>query len=111
MQFIQAHKNIFIGAGIIIVLFIAYSFIKPDPNIATPSVVSEAPIAELSASRDIIALLVDLKAIKIQKDFFSDPVFRSLQDFSTPVPDEPRGRANPFAPVGTEGKTPAASTR
>lgn len=111
MEFITSHKNIFISTAVVVVLFIAYSFIKPDGNTATPAVVSEAPIAELSASRDIIALLVDLKAIKIQKDFFGDPIFRSLQDFSTPVPDEPRGRVNPFAPVGAEGQGTAVGTR
>ncbi len=101
MEFLKSHKNIFIGIGLVVVLFIAYSFVKPDAKTAqeSPIVSVQAAVSAPSASRDIIALIVDLKAIKIKRDFFSDPAFRSLLDFSTPIPDEPRGRVNPFAPV------------
>lgn len=104
MDFFKAHKNIFIGIGVVVVLFVLYSyFLKPDTAAITsqPVVSTQATVnpAQSAVGRDIIALLVDLKAIKIKSDFFSDPTFGSLQDFSTPIPDEPRGRANPFAPV------------
>lgn len=114
MEFLKSHKNIVIGIVVVLVLFIGYSFVKPDASDPTTPTVSSsvaAPTGDLTASRDIIALLVDLRAIKIQPDFFSDPALRSLEDFSVPLVDEPRGRANPFAPIGVESTGIATTTK
>jgi len=108
MDTIKNHKNIFIGIGFVIVLFIGYSLIKPDTNSVqkVPLVSSQTATQEPAVKREIIALLVDLQSIRIKSDFFSDQAFRSLYDFSTPIPDEPRGRTNPFAPVAPGGEQP-----
>jgi len=99
MNFITEHKRIIFWIAGVIVLFIVYSYFKGDSN--APAITQQTPgSAEQIPGSDIIALLVDLKTIKIKKDIFSDSAFRSLQDFTTAIPDEPRGRANPFAPLG-----------
>lgn len=40
-----------------------------------------------------------LNNIKLDDGIFEDPAFRSLVDWSRPIPDEPAGRNNPFAPL------------
>ena len=114
MEFIKNHKNIFIGIGAVIVLFIVYAYIKDDGG-EKPSLAVETPVApESLPGSDIIALLVDLKVIKINSGFFTDLTFKSLIDFTTPLPSEPIGRMNPFAPVDNKGvvsKTGAGKTQ
>ncbi len=39
-----------------------------------------------------------ISSVKLDTSIFESPVFRSLEDFSKPIPEEQRGRANPFAP-------------
>ncbi len=52
--------------------------------------------------REILALLDDLKKIRLDENVFSDPVFQSLKDLSVVLMVEPRGRPNPFAPIGKD---------
>jgi hypothetical protein len=52
--------------------------------------------------RDILALLADLENIRLDESIFSDPVFQSLQDISRELSPEPKGRPNPFAPLGKD---------
>lgn len=50
-----------------------------------------------------------LDSIEFDTSIFEDARFRSFESFSEPVPDQPVGRENPFAPAaGTEvqGSTP-----
>ena len=47
---------------------------------------------------EILRLLSMLKDIDIDADFFNDPIFRSLEDFSIPLPIADIGVSNPFAP-------------
>lgn len=43
--------------------------------------------------------LSELRSIKIEEDFFSDPLFLSLRDFPSTIPSSPLGRPNPFVPT------------
>lgn len=52
--------------------------------------------------REILTLLADLKKITLDESVFSDPVFRSLKDISVELIPEPKGRPNPFAPLGKD---------
>ena len=58
------------------------------------------PAAE--ADPDVLRLLLDMRAIKLDGRLFSSPAFRILQDTGKDIIKEPTGRPNPFAPVGTE---------
>jgi len=97
-------KNKFIGAlAVIVVLFVTYTyfFVEPDTGAVLSSSNSiVAPDSEGDdIGDDILALLVDLKAIDLNRAVLDDTVFRSLNDFSIPISPKPQGRPNPFAPV------------
>ena len=46
-----------------------------------------------------MSLLQKIESITIDDAIFSDPVFRSLSDFSQTISKEPAGRLDPFAPI------------
>jgi len=50
-----------------------------------------------SPSQDFIPLLNLIKSVDFDDRFFSDPVFKSMVDFSEPIKQEDRGRENPFS--------------
>ncbi len=52
--------------------------------------------------QEILALLADLKKVRLDESIFSDPKFQELQDFSMELNPEPKGRPNPFAPLGRD---------
>jgi hypothetical protein len=58
--------------------------------------------AENGVDRELLATLLELKSLKFNDALFESNTFRSLKDFSREIPDEPAGRPNPFAPVGTD---------
>lgn len=51
-----------------------------------------------SPNEDFLPLLNLIRNVSFDENFFKDPVFRSLADFSEPVKEEQRGRVNPFDP-------------
>lgn len=40
-----------------------------------------------------------LNGVDLNANIFNNPVFQSLVDFSRPIPEESKGRNNPFAPI------------
>ena len=61
---------------------------------------------------DLIALLLELKSIKLDTAILQNPTFLTLQDFSVTLIPEPVGRVNPFAPLGDNAprNTPVSTT-
>lgn len=66
-----------------------------DPNVAT-------------IGADIQALLVQINGLQIDAEIFSDPVFKSLTDFTSPVAAQPTGKKNPFAPFASQAPVKTA---
>jgi len=99
---LQYKKIIFIIILVLAGLVVYNTFFKPDLN--TPLVTSDAASAtgKLAVENEIITLLGDLHSIELDDTIFHDNAFTSLQDFSLPVEDEPKGRSNPFAPIGLD---------
>lgn len=91
-------KNIAIIGAIVIAAFVVYVLFfvhKEEPVLSgTPTTASTA------VDQDLVAILFELKAITLNDDIFSNPVFRSLVDFGQELVPEPVGRVNPFAPLG-----------
>lgn len=58
---------------------------------------------EAGADPDVLKLLLDMRAIKLDGRLFKAPAFRALQDTGKQILAEPKGRQNPFAPVGGDG--------
>ena len=51
------------------------------------------------AARELLVLFAELSTINLNPAVLNNPVFSSFEDFSRNIPDEPIGRANPFAPI------------
>jgi hypothetical protein len=49
--------------------------------------------------QDILLMVDKLQGISIDKSVFSGPLLTHLQDFSSPIAPEPKGKSNPFASV------------
>lgn len=101
---LQKFKAVIIAVLVIAIAFFVYSyfFAKPTEPVLSVQAVSNTP----SVDQDLIALLLQLKSIKLDDAIFSDSAFKSLQDFSQELVQEPVGRNNPFAPLGAKQLTP-----
>ncbi len=56
----------------------------------------------------LIAILLTLRAVKLDGTILTNPAFISLKDFSIDIVAEPIGRENPFAPLSSR-PLPSAS--
>lgn len=54
--------------------------------------------ANLMGSR-VLTLLNQINALKIDGSIFESTVYKSLVDYTITIPEQPVGRANPFAPI------------
>ena len=112
-------RNIIIFVVVIIIGMVGYSFFfkKPAapassltttagaPSPADTTATAGANAAEAAdadaASKEFLALLLNIQSIKLDDSFFASPGFLALQDFSHAIPpDTNPGRPNPFAPLG-----------
>jgi hypothetical protein len=99
------YKTILIWVGVIVILFFAYSyfFVKKDTTASGPSVLVVNKASVSDEERNMLQLLADMQSIRLDTSILQDNAFLNLQDFSVPLQDEPRGRTNPFAPIGNTG--------
>lgn len=102
MEALKKHKNTLFIILIIAVLFGAYTILFKQGDDGVLSVI-EPQGPGVTVERELLALLTELRSIELDETIFNDPSFRSLINFSRPVPPEPVGRDNPFAPA--EGTT------
>lgn len=49
--------------------------------------------------KEVIDTLHRLEQIRLDASLFSSPEFRNLEEFNLVIPEQARGRINPFAPV------------
>ena len=92
--------GVLIGGGVLV-----YSWTQNFQNKDIETLVSAGAIDPLVAERsdEILDLLRDLKRLSFDETLFSDPRFRNLVDFGVELLPEPKGRRNPFAPLGEDG--------
>ena len=101
----QLFKNSIIILGAALLIWVGYStFFKKDSTVSPGvALVSETALnddsPEMQSGREILAILLNLKSLKLDASIFNDPVFQSLADFGQSIPERPRGRDNPFAPI------------
>ncbi len=110
-----AIKNIVISLIIVGALFFGYKyFFVKDP--VSPLSVQEnlAVAADIKEGKDYLVALINLERINfsVGSAVFNNPMFVRLRDMSVSLPDEPRGRSDPFMPIGEDvsGLTPAITT-
>lgn len=97
MNFIRQYQTAIAFIIIVMVLFGGYQYFFAT---GTERVVTATDAPGAGVDQDLIALLFELRAIRLDDAIFSDPLFHSLQDFGQELVAEPIGRQNPFAPLG-----------
>jgi hypothetical protein len=102
LALLQKYKRILIIIGVLIVTFIIYSHFKGSGGNNQPLTASSNTGIQNPAGQQFFNQLLTLQHITLDDRIFADPRFQSLEDFSQPLPDEPEGRPNPFAPIGVD---------
>jgi hypothetical protein len=96
MDFLTKNKTTILGlVALIFVVWGYFTFFGGSSSAPLTAVPSDSAI-----SGSLLTTLNSLHTIKLDNSFFSDPIFLSLSDFGTTLPEQPAGRGNPFAPVG-----------
>ncbi|OHA17489.1 MAG: hypothetical protein A3H57_00540 [Candidatus Taylorbacteria bacterium RIFCSPLOWO2_02_FULL_43_11] len=91
-----------IAAVIFVLIFMGWFIFfrgKEDDSVLTE--VSADPIEKI-IGRELLASLESMKGVSLDTSLFERDVFKSFQDFSVDVPQQPFGRRDPFAPIGFE---------
>ncbi len=102
-------KNILIFGGIFVLLIGAYLLFFRQKEVAPLATTAGTPlpaataVSESSVGQEFLALLLNLRTIKLDDSTFSNPAFNSLQDYTiTLVPEGNEGRPNPFDAIGVD---------
>jgi len=105
LDFIKKNKYLFIGVAVLVAGFIWYGMSERQSEglLTSDSSLSSGATAQNAAERELLNTLLELRAIRLDGEIFSDPSFNALRDFSTDIVSEPIGRRNPFAPLGETG--------
>ncbi len=110
-------RNIIILAVVVVLGVWGYSaFFKKDATAPSNGLVTTAGTPTVAeggdggtVSSEFLALLLNIRSIKLDDSIFTSKAFMSLQDFSRPIPpDTNPGRQNPFAPIGSDVSIAAA---
>lgn len=92
-------NRIFTIVGIIAFLVVGYLLYSQmsggDDQLLSTTEVNTQGSATVSA-------LLEMRALKLDGRLFDNPAFVSLVDTNKEIIPEPVGRANPFAPIGTD---------
>lgn len=98
--------NIAIGALVILILFIGYQVVFSGPGEEESLSTGLAPQGFASRSEasakaaEFLDVLESVRGIEFDTTVFTRPAFESLEDFSVTLIAKPKGRINPFAPIG-----------
>ncbi len=99
MNFILRYQTVFIFIAIVALLYAGYTYMTAAPE---EDVLTQTIVAEEGPDQDLIALLFELKAIRLDSALFEESTYQSLVDFGRELVPEQVGRNNPFAPLGSQ---------
>lgn len=96
-----------IAGGVVVAGVVWYSFLRD----RTPEALVETADLTQSTEADagIVNTLLELRAVSLSGNIFSDPAFLRLKDFGSTIVPEPVGRTNPFAPLPGQGAAAATT--
>lgn len=97
MDLIKKYQTVILFVVVVAVLFGGYQFFFAE---STEPALLVTPTGAAGPDQDLVALLFQLKGIRLDNALFADPLFQSLKDFGKDLVAEPIGRVNPFAPLG-----------
>lgn len=102
-------KNIAIVLVIGVIGFFGYNYLIGSSSSAGDlTQVSQTSTSKMGAQ--VLSALNQLSQLKLDESVFSDATFKSLRDFSQPLPtDQVPGRTNPFAPIGASVSSGAST--
>jgi len=103
MELIRKYQTVILFVVIVAGLFGVYQIFFAGSNEPALTVTQTAAAGP---DQDLVALLFELKGIRLDNALFSDPLFQSLKDFGKDLVSEPIGRPNPFAPLGGSTREP-----
>ncbi len=101
METLKKNK-ILLGVLAVTVLIFIYYFTSSGSS-ETP-VVTTTDTVSSSAGNDIASLFQQLGAAAIDTKLFASPAWTSLNDISSPIANDPKGKADLFAPIGQSGQ-------
>jgi hypothetical protein len=104
---LEKNKKLIIGIVLILASFFVYSrFFGPNSDRQLGLIQSGPAISSTEVlGTEIIRAINQINSLTLDKSVFTDPVFQTLIDRSQPIESEPRGRNNPFAPLGNVQNT------
>lgn len=94
----KSFKKIFGIVILIIILFGAYNI----TNGANEGLLLSTRKSDDLVGNELLALLLEIKSIKLDATIFDRKSFNNLKDFSIEIKSQPTGRVNPFAVIGSE---------
>lgn len=80
--------------------FFGYQYVSGTPVNNDLTKVGVSDTSKMGAQ--VLSALNQLQQLKLDGSVFDDKTFKSLKDFSRPLPLEDVGRINPFAPIGID---------
>lgn len=97
-NFLLNNKNIIITIILFIIAFAAYKLI----NVQNVPVVESIDNNVVMTGRDVVDLSNNIRSAKLETTLFNKPEYLILKDFSTIIPNQPKGRVNPFGAIGSD---------
>lgn len=98
MNLLKRYQNILIALVLVVAAFIAYSVFFTGDDSRT-LITEDVDPTQAAVEQELIALLLELRSIRLDLSIFDDAEFQSLTDFSQELVPEPVGRENPFSPL------------
>ncbi len=100
---------IILGAAVLV--YAVYTYVFAPAQIA-PGTLSQSgvvnPAAPDRSQSSFLDIIVGLRSLELDGSIFTNPAFRSLQDFGVTLGTQPKGRPNPFAPLGVDAVVAAS---
>ncbi len=94
MDFLR-NKTILGSTLLVIVALLTYNFFLKGNSIVPTE-------GENQVGSDLIQISEELSGASFNQELFSEPAYRFLTDFSTPIPAQVVGRTNPFDIIGRD---------
>jgi len=104
-------KQIIIAVVVIAIAFFGYQmfFAPKDTGTSTLSTTSAVKQTVVDGAQ-LYTMLKRLTNVNLKGDIFSNQTFISLVDYGVTIQDQPVGRPNPFAPIGSDSGSQVSTT-
>lgn len=99
MNALAKNKKVLGVVGVVVLALLVYLlFLKSDSAVIDEFGATGGP----SVGADLIELSDKLSKVTLNPQVFNGPTFKSLRDFTLPIPPQPLGRKNPFDVIGRD---------